>query len=124
IYENIRDFFVCEDEDGGVVGVAALHVMWEDLAEIRSLAVKEGSEGGGIGRMLMDACLSEARSLGIKRVFALTYRSGFFEKFGFREVEKSTLPQKIWTDCLKCSKFPDCDETAVILESGGSGESQ
>ncbi len=124
IYENIRDYFVCENEDGEVVGVAALHVMWEDLAEIRSLAVAESAAGSGVGTRLARACLREARGLGVKMVFALTYRVGFFLKLGFEEVDKATLPQKIWTDCLKCSKFPDCDESAVVyrLENRKKGE--
>jgi amino-acid N-acetyltransferase len=115
IYEAIRDFHVFES-DGSVVGTVCLHICWEDLAEVRSLAVAEGEEGRGVGRRLVDACLEEARQLGLKRVFALTYKPGFFEKFGFHEIEKSELPQKIWGDCMKCVKFPECDEIAMILD--------
>ncbi len=116
LYEHIRDYFVCIDEDGTIAGVCALHIMWSNLAEIRSLAVHDGYSGQGVGSQLMKACLEEARKIGIAMVFALTYRPGFFERFHFKVADKSTLPQKIWTDCLKCSKFPDCDETAVIYE--------
>ena len=115
IYEAIRDFFVYE-EGGEVVGTVCLSICWEDLAGGRSLAVAEGRIGGGVGRQLVQSCLEEARRLGLKRVFGLTYKPGFFEKLGFRQIEKSELPQKIWSDCIKCVKFPECDEIAVILE--------
>lgn len=118
IYENLRDYFVCE-EDGGLVGSAAIHIMWEDLAEVRSLAVREGSMRRGIGTQLVESCISEAIVLGIGRVFALTYKPEFFEKLGFHRVDKSELPQKIWTDCLKCAKFPDCDEVALVADFSG-----
>ncbi len=114
LYECIRDFYVWE-EDGRIVGVCGLHVAWEDLAEVRSLAVAEPAAGRGIGRALVERCLDEARELAIPRVFALTYQEAFFSKLGFTEVDKQTLPQKIWADCLKCVKFPDCDETAMML---------
>lgn len=114
IFETIRDFYVFE-RDGSVVGTVCLHICWEDLAEVRSLAVDQGSEGRGIGRQLVEACLAEARQLGLQKVFALTYKQGFFEKLGFRVIEKAELPHKIWGDCLKCPKFPDCDEIAMIL---------
>ncbi len=115
IYEHIRDFWVFEDS-GEVVGCVALQVFWEDLAEIRSLAVKEDRRGEGVGRSLVLACLREARDLGISRVFSLTYAKDFFLKLGFKEIEKTELPQKIWTDCVSCPKFPSCDEVAVIIE--------
>ncbi len=115
IYEGIRDFYVFE-VGGEVVGTVCLHICWSDLAEVRSLAV-DGRQGGrGIGRRLVEACLSEACGLGIPRVFALTYKPGFFSKLGFREIEKSELPQKIWSDCIKCPKFPECDEIAMSIE--------
>lgn len=114
IFEAIRDFYVFV-EDGRVIGAAALNICWEDLAEVRSLVVESGHAGKGIGRHLVEACLSEARQLGIGRVFALTYQQGFFEKLGFEVIEKSELPQKIWGDCIKCAKFPECDEIALSL---------
>lgn len=115
LYECIRDFFVAES-GGGVVGCSALHVDWEDLAEVRSVAVDPGHQGSGIGRALVDACVREARDLGITRVYALTYRPGFFERMGFHRVEKESLPHKVWGECMKCPKYPDCDEDAVIME--------
>jgi amino-acid N-acetyltransferase len=112
IFEAIRDFYVFVEGDR-VVGAAALNICWEDLAEVRSLVVDESFAGHGIGKHLVEACLSEARTLGIGRVFALTYQQAFFEKLGFSVIEKSELPQKIWGDCIKCAKFPECDEIAL-----------
>jgi len=119
IYENLRDYFVFEEVGGELAGSAAIHIMWEDLAEVRSLAVREGKMRRGIGTQLVESCISEAIMLGIDRVFALTYKPEFFEKLGFHIVDKAELPQKIWTDCLKCSKFPDCDEVALVADFSG-----
>ena len=119
IYENLRDYFVYLGEDGELVGSAAIHIMWEDLAEVRSLAVRKGKMRSGVGTQLVESCISEAIMLGIDRVFALTYKPEFFEKLGFHTVDKAELPQKIWTDCLKCSKFPDCDEVALVADFSG-----
>jgi amino-acid N-acetyltransferase len=115
IYEAIRDFYVFE-ENGSVLGTVCLHICWEDLAEVRSLAVQEEAGGKGIGRQLVQACLEEARQLGLRRVFALTYKPVFFKKMDFHLIEKSELPQKIWGDCMKCAKFPECDEIAMSIE--------
>jgi amino-acid N-acetyltransferase len=115
LYESMRDIYIYEDR-GKMKGVCALHILWEDLAEVRSLAVSRDSQGKGVGRSLLNACLKEARRLGIKRVFALTYQPEFFLKNGFKDIDKSKLPQKIWGDCLRCPKFPECDEDAVIIE--------
>jgi len=115
IYENIRDFWVCE-ENGEIVGTCALTVFWNDLAEIRSLAVSPDFTGRGIGTELVKRALEEARSLGIARVFTLTYQVGFFKKLGFREIDKNSLPHKIWRDCINCVKFPNCDETAMEID--------
>jgi amino-acid N-acetyltransferase len=115
IYEAIRDFYVFEQE-GQVVGTVCLHICWEDLAEVRSLAVAEESGGRGIGRQLVEACLEEGRQLGLRRLFALTYKPIFFGKLGFAEIEKSQLPHKIWGDCIKCAKFPECDEIAMACD--------
>jgi amino-acid N-acetyltransferase len=117
IFEAIRDFYVYVDQEQ-VVGAAALNICWEDLAEVRSLVVDAKSSGRGIGQKLVQACLDEARLLGIGRVFALTYQQAFFEKLGFTVIEKSELPQKIWGDCIKCAKFPECDEIALSLSLG------
>ena len=115
LYDHIRDFYVSIRKEE-VIGICALHVCWEDLAEIRSLAVKEEARNKGLGAKLVKSCLDESKALGVKRIFALTYQSKFFERLGFKKVDKSVLPHKIWTDCLKCVKFPDCDETAMIKE--------
>jgi len=116
IYEHIRDFFVLEDtsENCKITGLCALDICWEDLAEIRSLAVMEGCQGRDFGTTLVNKCLEEALSMGVKKVFALTYVPDFFSKIGFERIEKTALPHKIWADCLKCPKFPDCDETAMM----------
>lgn len=115
LYENIRDIFVNEDK-GQINGVCALHILWDDLAEIRSLAVSAELQGRGLGKRLLNASLREAKQFGIKRVFALTYQPLFFRKMGFKDIDKSKLPQKIWGDCLRCARFPECDEDAVIKE--------
>jgi amino-acid N-acetyltransferase len=118
LYDHLRDHFVLEEKgtQGSIIGVSALGICWEDLAEIRSLAIAEEEQGRGLGSQLVETCLEEARFLGLKRVFTLSYVPGFFSKLGFKEVEKSVLPHKIWADCLKCPKFPDCDETAMMID--------
>jgi len=113
VYQHLRDFVVCE-AGGEIVGVCALWLYWEDLAEVRSLAVHERYGGRGLGKALVGACLEEAAALGIRRVFALTYRPGFFERLGFEALDKRELPQKIWKDCIRCAKFTCCDEVALI----------
>ncbi len=116
LYDHLRDYAVIENSDAEIIAVAALHVCWEDLAEIRSLAVREDCQGGGIGKSLVEYCISDAITLGIYRIFTLTYQPEFFKKLGFKEVDKSVLPHKIWADCVKCPKFPECDETALLIE--------
>ncbi len=115
IYDNMRDFFVVE-EDSKIVGCAALHIAWEDLAEIKSLAVNEGHKNKGWGKRLVLECLAEAKQLGTKKVFALTLIPDFFKKIGFERVSKKRLPQKIWGECINCIKFTECDEVAVMYE--------
>ncbi len=115
VYETVRDFFVCR-EGGQVVGCAALHIGWDGLGEIRSLAVAERAQGRGIGKRLIETCLEEAQQLGMRRVFVLTYVPELFRKFGFVERSKEDLPHKIWADCLDCPKFPNCDEVALIKD--------
>jgi amino-acid N-acetyltransferase len=115
LYESLRDFYVYE-EDNQVVGAAALQIFWSDLAEVRSVAVAEGYGRKGIGEKVVQACIEEAKALGLKRVFCLTYKPDFFAKLGFRLVDKSELPHKVWSVCIKCVKFPDCDENAMILD--------
>jgi amino-acid N-acetyltransferase len=113
IYENVRDYFVIREGER-VVACAAMHVVWSDLAEIKSVAVAGGSQGQGIGVQLVKACLEEAEKLGIPTVFCLTYKPVFFESTGFSQLDKAELPRKVWGECYRCPKFPDCDEVALI----------
>ena len=115
MYENIRDYFVVRQGEQ-MVACAALHVNWSDLAEIKSLAVAEDNQKQGIGAQLVEACLNEAKELGIPTVFCLTYKPAFFEKFGFSQRDKMELPRKVWTECYRCPKFPNCDEVALICQ--------
>ncbi len=119
IYENIRDYIVSTLDTDEIVGVCAMHIFWDGLAEVRSLAVKQEYTHKGIGTALTKSCIDEARNFEITQIFSLTYKPEFFEKLGFRIVDKSLLPQKIWSDCLKCPQFPDCNEIALILELNG-----
>ncbi len=113
IYENIRDYYVIRKGDKAIA-CAALHVAWEDLAEIKSSAVDEKSQKQGIGAQLVESCLQEAKELGIQTVFCLSYKPEFFEKCGFTRIDKNQLPQKVWGECFRCSKFPNCDEVALV----------
>lgn len=115
VYESLRDFFVCR-ENGKVVGCVALHISWEGLGEVRSLAVAPEAQGRGIGRALVETACAEARELGMTRLFVLTYVSEFFRRMGFRDFAKEGLPHKIWADCLNCPRFPECDEVALIID--------
>jgi amino-acid N-acetyltransferase len=115
IYEHIRDYFVVRERDR-VIACVALHVTWVDLAEIRSLAVHEMEQNQRIGSLLIQACLEEANELGIPRVFCLVRKPAFFEKHGFKLIDKMELPQKVWVECYRCPKFPNCDEVALIRQ--------
>lgn len=112
LYENIREFLLAEVDDQ-LVGVASLHILWSDLAEIRALAVATGYKRRGIGSQIVKTLEDEARELGIARVFALTYQPEFFKYCGYEEVNKEQMPQKVWNECINCIKFPNCDEIAV-----------
>jgi len=115
LYDHLRDFSIYEEKSGGpIIGICALHVCWEDLAELRSLAVDESYQRRGIGSSLLAEALAEAPELGIRRVFTLTYQTHFFTAHGFDVVDKASLPQKIWAECVKCVKFPECDEIAML----------
>lgn len=115
LYDNLRDYFVFE-QSGEIIGTGALHICWDDLAELRSLCVNEKARKKGTGRMLVEACMEEAHNYHIKNVFLLTYKVEFFEKCGFHVADKKIFPQKIWSDCIRCPKFPECDEIAMIRE--------
>lgn len=113
LYSHTRDFLVLKNGGGTVVGCCALSIVWENIAEIRSLFVNESLRGQGCGRLLVDACLDVAREHSISRIFTLTYQTDFFRALDFAEIGKDTLPHKIWADCIHCPKFPDCDEIAM-----------
>ena len=114
MYENIRDYFVVRENDE-VIGCGALHVCWSDLAEVKSVAVSDQRRKQGIGRALVNACVQEAKSLGVSSIFCLTMGEGFFSKLGFGKVDLLDLPRKVWGECQTCPKYPDCDEVAMIL---------
>ncbi|HEY92368.1 MAG TPA: N-acetyltransferase [Dehalococcoidia bacterium] len=118
IYENIRDYLVVRQGER-VIACVALHVCWSDLAEIKSVAVVEDSQEQGIGTQLVEACLKEARELGIPTVFCFTYQPAFFKRQRFVDIDKMELPRKVWTDCFRCPKFPNCDEVALIYHLEG-----
>ncbi len=131
LYQNIRDFWVAEADAppmpastavgqegrGALAGCGALHVLWVDLGEIRSLAVAERYQKDGVGRRIAEALLREADSLRLPRVFVLTYQETFFERLGFVEADKATMPQKVWGECMDCPKFPNCDEVAMVKDA-------
>lgn len=116
LYERVREFFICFNEKNELIGCVALSIIWEDLAEVRSLAVKKQYQKNGIGKKLVEACLKEAKSLKLKQIFTLTYRPEFFQKSGFKLIDKHLLPHKIWADCINCPEFPDCNEIALLIE--------
>ena len=117
LYDQLRDFQVAFDDDGqSLLGACALHISWENLAEIRSLAVVEGAQGKGVGSKLVQSCLEEAQSFGISKVFTLTYQPDFFRRFAFKPIDKGELPHKVWSDCVNCPKFPDCNEEAMVWQ--------
>jgi amino-acid N-acetyltransferase len=113
LYENVRDFLVAEAEVGGLVGCAALHIDTDKIAELKALAVAEAAHGQGVGRKLVEACCEEAARIGLERVFCLTYQVDFFAKLGFSKVDRSRLPDKVWSECIRCHRFLDCDEVAM-----------
>lgn len=117
LYDQLRDFRVALSDDGAdLLGACALHISWENLAEIRSLAVVEEAQGQGVGRRLVESCLDEAQSFGISKVFSLTYQPKFFSRLGFHGIDKGELPHKVWSDCVNCPKFPDCNEEAMVWQ--------
>jgi amino-acid N-acetyltransferase len=123
IYENLRDFWVAR-RDGEFLGCVALHLLWVDIAEVKSLAVREDRQLKGVGAALVQACLDEARRIGLPRVFALTYKPGFFEKQGFHIADVMQFPRKVWNECYRCPKFPSCNEIAVAIDLAAVPQSQ
>ena len=117
LYESIREFFVAVDAENRIIGCAALHVFWEDLAELKCLAVSQSAQGQGVGRELVEACWKAAADLEIKTVFTLTYVADFFERCGFHQIEKAELPHKIWNECVRCPLFPNCTEIALTRDT-------
>jgi len=121
IYENIRDFVVFH-EGTKVIACAALHIDWADLAEIKSLAVVKEKQSQKLGSLLVKTCVAEAVELGVGTIFCLTYKPAFFEGLGFRLVDKMELPRKVWSECYRCPKFPDCDEVALVYNTAAKEE--
>jgi len=113
LYETIRDFIVAEAEVGGIVGCAAVHIDTATIGELKSLAVAASAHGRGIGRSLVEQCCVQAQQLGLERLFCLTYQIDFFTKLGFVKVDRSRLPEKVWSECVRCHRFLDCDEVAM-----------
>ena len=120
IYENLRDFYVVRQEDQ-LIGCAALHINWNDLAEIKSVAVSEEFQRQRVGQHVVTACVQEAGQIGLPAVFCLTYKPEFFKSLGFTPVDKAQLPRKVWSECFRCPKFPDCDEIALIYHLKAEG---
>ncbi len=115
LYETLRDMIVAE-ENGKLVGVGGLHIIWDALAEVRSMAVLPDVVRQGIGAEIVRRLLQEGRALGVQQFFTLTYKPDFFKKLGFQEITKEELPHKVWKDCIECPKFPNCDEVALLLK--------
>jgi amino-acid N-acetyltransferase len=116
VFENLRDFFVVSSPSDGFMGCVALHILWNDIAEVKSLAVSEAVQTRGLGSLLVNTAVDEARDIGLERVFALTYRPAFFERLGFVQADVMTLPRKVWNECYRCPKFPSCNEIALVRE--------
>jgi amino-acid N-acetyltransferase len=112
LYENVRDFVVLKQGDA-VLACASLHVLWEDLAEIKSVAVSSALQGQGIGAFLVEQCADDAAGLGLQTVFVLTHKPGFYEKLGFKRADVLNFPRKVWSECIRCPKFPSCNEIAM-----------
>lgn len=114
---NIRSYLLALSDENELLGYCALHVQNAKLAEIRSLIVNKNARRMGVGRALVNGHLKKACDLELKQVFTLTYQREFFESLGFKEIDKKDLPaQKIWSDCIKCKHFPNCDEIALIID--------
>lgn len=113
LYETLRDMIVAE-QDGKIVGVGGLHLIWDKLGEIRTMAVSPEFKKQGIGKKIVTELVIEGKKLGVETLFTLTYQPIFFNKLGFIEITKDQLPHKVWKECIECPKFPNCDEIAMM----------
>ena len=116
LYETLRDMVIAENDEGEIVGVGGLHLIWDRLAEIRTMAVSPKMTRQGIGAEIVTRLIDEGKALGVKKFFTLTYKPGFFQTLGFRTITKEELPHKVWKECIDCPKFPNCDEIAMIRD--------
>jgi len=116
VYDGLREFHVAVDDDGRVAGCVAVDIFWADLAEIKSLAVRETARGTGVGGLLMRAAIADARRMGVRRLFVLTYEQAFFARHGFEVIDRDRLPEKVWRECFACPKVDACDEIAMMRE--------
>lgn len=114
VYESLREFQVAEDDDATIVACVAVDVFWADLAEVKSLAVAPDRSGAGLGRRMIEAAVRDAATLGVRRMFALTYEKEFFLRNGFEVIDRESLPEKVWRECIACPKVDACDEVAMI----------
>lgn len=121
LYENVRDYYIIKEGDE-IIACASVHVLWSDLAEIKAVAVREEYQSHGLGKLLMNRCFEEAREMDLATVFVLTHKPAYYEQFGFQLVDVMTLPRKVWGECLRCPKFPNCNELAMVyhLKPGGA----
>ena len=115
LYENVQEFMVAEDK-GKVVGCCALHVSWEDLAEVKALAINDKYQKKGLGTKLVLECHKNAKKIGVNRIFCLTFKPKFFLKLNYKKIARSKLPHKVWGECIRCTFFPDCGEVPLIKE--------
>ncbi|MBP3780399.1 MAG: N-acetyltransferase [Selenomonas sp.] len=114
LYETLRDMVVAIDDDGTLAGAGGLHIIWDKLAEVRTMAVSPQKRRRGIGAEIVRRLLQEGEALGIEKFFTLTYQPEFFKALGFTVINKEELPHKVWKECIDCPKFPNCDEIAMV----------
>jgi amino-acid N-acetyltransferase len=121
LYGQLRDYYVYREDQGPILGIAALHICWAGLGEIRSVAVAPTHQRRGIAARLVQTCLAEAHALGLSEIFLLTLVPEFFQRFGFQVVSREELLPIVWADCVNCIKFPDCDEIPMLLDLTAPG---
>ena len=115
VYDALREFHVAAADDGPIAGCIAVDIFWADLAEVKSLAVRKADRGTGLGGRLVRTAIDDARRMGIRRLFSLTYERAFFERYGFTVIDRDRLPEKVWRECIACPKVDACDEIAMVL---------